>query len=191
MKMNKQISWFSFALALGAMACTQPQKQTESAPTLSSAELEEMADNPGNPIITHKYTADPATLVYNDTVYLYTGHDEAPARHNGYVLNEWLIFKSTDLKNWEEHPVPFRVEEFEWAAGSAWAAQTIEKNGKFYWFVTAYHAPTNGFAIVNSYLSTDFPTEYFCQDTKSSGSTDSYCSCYNCDFLLETVIFFF
>jgi len=114
MKINRQILWYSCALALGAIACSQPQQQTASAPALSSAELEEMADNPGNPIITHKYTADPATLVYNDTVYLYAGHDEAPARHNGYVLNEWLIFKSTDLKNWEEHPVPFRVEEFEW-----------------------------------------------------------------------------
>ena len=30
----------------------------------------------GNPIITDKYTADPAALVYNDTVYLYAGHDE-------------------------------------------------------------------------------------------------------------------
>nr|WP_321410986.1 glycoside hydrolase family 43 protein [uncultured Carboxylicivirga sp.] len=147
MKMNKQLLVFGCALTLGAISCNQPQTEKKSTPELSTVELEKMADKPGNPIITHKYTADPATLVYNDTVYLYAGHDEAPAGHNGYVLNEWLIFKSTDLKNWEEHPVPFRVNEFEWAAGSAWAAQTIEKDGKFYWFVTAYHGPTNGFAI--------------------------------------------
>nr|WP_321452458.1 glycoside hydrolase family 43 protein [uncultured Carboxylicivirga sp.] len=147
MKMNKQILGCAAAIAFGAIACTPPKTETKSTPALSTEELLELTDHPGNPIITHKYTADPATLVYNDTVYLYTGHDEAPAGHNGYVLNEWLIFKSTDLKNWEEHPVPFRVDEFEWAAGSAWAAQTIEKNGKFYWFITAYHAPTNGFAI--------------------------------------------
>jgi hypothetical protein len=31
----------------------------------------------GNPIITHKCTADAAALVYKDKVYLYTGHDVA------------------------------------------------------------------------------------------------------------------
>ena len=29
-----------------------------------------------NPIIQTKYTADPAPMVYNDTVFLYTTHDE-------------------------------------------------------------------------------------------------------------------
>ena len=29
----------------------------------------------GNPIIKHKFTADPAALVYKDKVYIYTGHD--------------------------------------------------------------------------------------------------------------------
>ncbi len=28
------------------------------------------------PIIQTKYTADPIPMVYNDTVYLYTSHDE-------------------------------------------------------------------------------------------------------------------
>ena len=29
-----------------------------------------------NPIVQHVYTADPAPLVHNGRVYLYTGHDE-------------------------------------------------------------------------------------------------------------------
>ncbi|WNH10605.1 hypothetical protein [Thalassobellus suaedae] len=29
----------------------------------------------GNPIFTHKYTADPAALVIDNTLWLYTGHD--------------------------------------------------------------------------------------------------------------------
>ena len=38
-----------------------------------------------NPIIQTKYTADPAPMVYNDTVFLYTTHDEDDARqgHQG------------------------------------------------------------------------------------------------------------
>ena len=29
----------------------------------------------GNPVITHKYTADPAAFVYNDVFYVYAGQD--------------------------------------------------------------------------------------------------------------------
>ncbi len=47
---------------------------------------------PGNPIIRHKYTADPTVIVYHDTVYLYTGHDEAPSGEERYVMNDWLCF---------------------------------------------------------------------------------------------------
>ena len=42
----------------------------------------------GNPIFRHKYTADPAALVYKDTLYIYAGHDECPPPHNYYCLNK-------------------------------------------------------------------------------------------------------
>ena len=35
--------------------------------------------NAQRPIIQTKYTADPAPMVYNDTVFLYTTHDEDDA----------------------------------------------------------------------------------------------------------------
>ena len=60
----------------------------------------------GNPVIRHKYTADPAALVYNNRVYLYTGHDVAPAKENRYVMHDWLCFSSADMKTWIEHPSP-------------------------------------------------------------------------------------
>jgi hypothetical protein len=41
----------------------------------------------GNPIITHKYTADAAAIVHNNKVYLYTGHDVAPPKENRVVLS--------------------------------------------------------------------------------------------------------
>ena len=31
----------------------------------------------GNPVITDKFTADPAPLIHDGTLYLYVGHDEA------------------------------------------------------------------------------------------------------------------
>jgi beta-xylosidase len=101
----------------------------------------------GNPIITHKYTADPAAMVYKDTLFLYAGHDEPPVKREGYVMNEWLCFSTTDLKNWHEYKVPLRTTDFVWSKGDAWASQVIERNGKFYWYVATSHATTPGKAI--------------------------------------------
>ncbi|HVG40712.1 MAG TPA: glycoside hydrolase family 43 protein, partial [Chitinophagaceae bacterium] len=100
-----------------------------------------------NPIIRHKYTADPAALVHNGTVYLYTGHDEPPPRQEGYVMNEWLCFSSTDMVTWKEHEVPLSVKDFAWAKSDAWASQVIERNGKFYWFATVEHGTIKGKSI--------------------------------------------
>ncbi|MBN2611638.1 MAG: glycoside hydrolase family 43 protein [Bacteroidales bacterium] len=101
----------------------------------------------GNPVIIHKYTADPATLVHRDTVFLYTGHDEADEKYNFYRMHEWLVFSSTDMVNWKEHPVPLKVKDFAWAKDDAWAAQVIHRNNKFYWYVTVTHATIPGKAI--------------------------------------------
>lgn len=100
-----------------------------------------------NPIISNKYTGDPAALVYNDIVYLYAGHDEAANDFNFYKMNEWLVYSSSNMVNWKEHPVPLKVTDFAWAKGDAWASQVIERNGKFYWYVTVSHGTINGKAI--------------------------------------------
>ena len=100
-----------------------------------------------NPIITDQYTGDPAALVYKDKVYLYAGHDEAPNDFNFYKMNEWVVYSSSDMKNWKPHPVPLKVTDFKWAANDAWASQVIERNGKFYWYVTVSHGTVPGKAI--------------------------------------------
>ena len=100
-----------------------------------------------NPIITDKYTADPAALVYDGTVYLYAGHDQCPHPKNRYEMHEWLVYSSTDMVNWTEYPVPLKPSDFEWARDDAWAAQVIEKDGKFYWYITASHKTIHGKAI--------------------------------------------
>jgi len=102
----------------------------------------------GNPVIRHVFTADPAAMVYKDRVYLYTGHDEAPVGHNGYVMHNWLCFSSADMVNWTEHkPIPMDVKTFKWARDDAWASQVIERDGKFYWYVAVEHATIPGKAI--------------------------------------------
>ncbi|SCY49078.1 glycoside hydrolase family 43 protein [Flavobacterium caeni] len=100
-----------------------------------------------NPIIKDVYTGDPAALVSGNTVYLYAGHDEAPKDFNFYKMNEWLVYSSQDMVHWQSHPVPLKVSEFKWSSGDAWASQVIERNGKFYWYVSLTHATSPGKAI--------------------------------------------
>lgn len=101
----------------------------------------------GNPIIRNKFTSDPAAIVYNGTVYLYTGHDEAPPGTQGYVMNDWLCFSSEDMIRWKEHPVPLKAKDFAWAKGDAYASQVAHRDGKFYWYAAVTHANFKGGAI--------------------------------------------
>ncbi|OUJ72241.1 carbohydrate-binding protein [Hymenobacter crusticola] len=84
-----------------------------------------------NPIIQTKYTADPAPLVYKDTVFLYTSHDEDDAE--GFKMYNWMLYTSTDMVNWTDHGAVASTKSFSWSPqNGAWAPQCIERNGKFY-----------------------------------------------------------
>lgn len=85
-----------------------------------------------NPIIQTKYTADPAPLVYNDTVFLYTGHDEDDAF--GFKMQDWLLYTSTDMVNWTDHGMVASLKDFKWVTydNGAWAPQCVRRNNKFY-----------------------------------------------------------
>jgi hypothetical protein len=100
-----------------------------------------------NPIIQTCYTADPAPLVYNDTVFLYTGHDEDDAPENKFLMKDYRLFSSTDMVNWTDRGTPLPVNAFEWSGGDANAAQCIERNGKFYWYVSTHDKGDPGVAI--------------------------------------------
>jgi len=100
-----------------------------------------------NPIVTDVHTADPAALVHGDTVYVYTGHDEAPPNENRYVMKDWLCFSSKDMVSWKAEGSPLSLKEFTWAKRDAWAGHTIERNGKFYWYVPVHVEQPGGFAI--------------------------------------------
>ncbi|RIV39173.1 family 43 glycosylhydrolase [Micromonospora radicis] len=86
-----------------------------------------------NPIVQHIYTADPAPLVHNGRVYVYTGRDEDGSTY--FTMNEWRVFSSTDMSNWTDHGVPMNLGTFAWADANAWAGHVIERNGQFYWYV--------------------------------------------------------
>lgn len=83
-----------------------------------------------NPIIQTNYTADPAPMVIGDTVFLYTSHDEDNAQ--GFVMNNWMLYTSTDLVNWTDHGIIASLKSFSWENGNAWAPQCCFRNGKYY-----------------------------------------------------------
>ncbi len=100
-----------------------------------------------NPLFTDVFTADPSPLVYKDTLYLYTGHDEAKGEQM-FRMHDWLVFSTTDMKTWTSHGPVMRATDFKWAVKDAWAAQVTEKNGKFYLYAPVNHDKTKpGFAI--------------------------------------------
>ncbi len=98
-----------------------------------------------NPIVQTIYTADPAPLVYNGRVYLYTGHDEDNSTY--FTMKEWRVWSSADMVNWTDHGSPLNLASFTWASSNAWAGQTIYRNGKFYWYVPMTDRATGRMAI--------------------------------------------
>ncbi len=116
--------------------------------------------NEGNPLIRSCYTADPAPVVFDGRLYLYTGHDECFEDSAGYEglygfnITNWLCFSTEDMQTWTEHGVVLSPADFGWASGEAWAAQVVEKDGKYWYFVSTQCADPNcksiGVAVADS-----------------------------------------
>ena len=116
MKNNKLLNWSAIAAVM--LTSTMPAE----------------AQSLNMPIIQTKYTADPAPMVYGDTVYLYTTHDEDDAE--GFKMRDWLLYTSTDMVNWQDCGAVASLKDFKWYKGDngAWAEQVVVRNGKWYMY---------------------------------------------------------
>jgi hypothetical protein len=104
----------------------------------------------GNPIIRHIFTADPCAMVYDDTLYLFTGHDEQNTVSEWFYMRNWHIFSTTDMINYYDHGAKLSYTDFSWASGNAFAGHCVYKNSKFWWYVPMTHKTIKvheGFAI--------------------------------------------
>jgi arabinoxylan arabinofuranohydrolase len=88
-----------------------------------------------NPIVQTSFTADPAPMVYQDRLYLYTSHDENVTVSNFYTMNDWHLYSTVDMVNWTDHGTPASLKTFSWSTDNAWAPQGIARNGKIYLYV--------------------------------------------------------
>ncbi len=119
---------------------------------------------PSKAIITSTFTADPAPMVYDGTLYLYTGHDVASTHATNYVMADWQVFSTKDMKHWTNHGIKLSPQTFApWGGGDAYASQCVERNGKFYWYVAMGHnadAESNGGMCIGVAVA-DSPTGPF------------------------------
>lgn len=83
-----------------------------------------------NPIITHRFTADPDALVYNGRVYVYCSYDNY--NKNGYNMRGYILVSTDDMKNWYDHGEIFQVPRDASWAGLTYAPSAVERDGKFY-----------------------------------------------------------
>src|SRR5918999_4111263 len=116
-------------------------------PGAAAAVAAEQADGAGNPFVTDIFTADPGALVHDGTLYVYTGHDEAPLGFNDFVMRDWHVYSTTDAVHWTDHGVRLALSDFAWANANAWAGDVVERDGKFYWYVPVNQAATNSMSI--------------------------------------------
>jgi arabinoxylan arabinofuranohydrolase len=88
-----------------------------------------------NPIVQTNYTADPAPMVHDGKVYLYTSHDEDVTVNNFYTMNDWKLYSTEDMVNWTDLGTPAAGNTFSWFTDNAWAPQGIFRNDKYYLYV--------------------------------------------------------
>ena len=99
-----------------------------------------------NPLAQNVYTADPAPMVHDGTLYLYTSHDKDGSDY--FYMPDWQCYSTTDMQNWTHHGTVLSDTDFSYAEkDTAWAAQCVERNGKFYMYCPLSNAEGGGRVI--------------------------------------------
>lgn len=84
------------------------------------------------PIASHRYLADPSSLVTKDRVYIYCSNDDESPVEGGFNIPNVICVSSSDMKNWTDHGSVFRAaNDTSWAKKS-WAPAAIERDGKYF-----------------------------------------------------------
>ncbi|HEX2959738.1 MAG TPA: glycoside hydrolase family 43 protein [Chitinispirillaceae bacterium] len=93
-----------------------------------------------NPIITHRYLADPNGFVYNNRLYAICSNDDDNT--NGYTMKGSVLISTRDMINWTDHGVVYYApKDARWST-TAYAPSAVVRNGKVY-----YYIPNSGSAI--------------------------------------------
>lgn len=100
-----------------------------------------------NPICQTSFSPDPAPVVFGDELYVYTGMDR-DGNNDNYYMTGYQCFSTTDMQNWTNHGVILKDTDIKWIKqNSAWASQCIERNGKYYYYITGESSTGSGRVI--------------------------------------------
>ena len=72
---------------------------------------------------------DPYIVAEDGCYYLYS----ATGSHNGETI---VVYKSSDLKNWQEPTTVYTMSKDSWKKAELWAPEVHKYNGKFYLFLS-------------------------------------------------------
>lgn len=87
-----------------------------------------------NPITKAKGVSDPHIRVFNDTVYLFSGHDATP-NDKLWVMKDWRVFASTDLLDWKQVQTIAPADNYMGDNSiDCWAGDAATRNGKYYFY---------------------------------------------------------
>lgn len=82
-------------------------------------------------IFTKQGICDPHIRIFNGKAYLYSTHDNEPGRRS-FRMDDWQIFSSDDLLNWEKEYVLRPEDTFLGKCDKCYATDAVERNGKYY-----------------------------------------------------------
>ncbi len=89
-----------------ALAGAVSSRRIVSALAFAAVAMRASASVADNPIVQTSYTADPAPMLYDGRLYLYTSHDEDVTVNNFFTMNDWRLYSTVDMVNWTDHGSP-------------------------------------------------------------------------------------
>jgi hypothetical protein len=98
---------------------------------------------PGQPLVTHLYTADPSAHVFEGRIYVYPSHDVergVPQNDEGdhFDMVDYHILSMDDLESPViDHGPALHVSSVPWADKQMWAPDAAYRNGVYYLFFPA------------------------------------------------------
>ncbi|TYA89262.1 carbohydrate-binding protein, partial [Seonamhaeicola marinus] len=87
-----------------------------------------------NPIIKDIGMSDPHVRVFNDTIYLFTGHDSSP-EDKTWKMPDWKVYKTTNLTDWTLiNTISPKNNYMNDNSLDCWAGDGANRNGKYYFY---------------------------------------------------------
>lgn len=98
------------------------------------------------PLITHRYSADPAVHVWDDVLYIYNSHDiensePQDAEGSHFVMRDYPVYSMRSVDGEvTDHGVALALEDIPWASRQLWAPDAARYKGHYYLYFPAKDA---------------------------------------------------